>query len=177
MDEVPVNSLFYVDRNGKDIECDRELIVLYRDINTVTKINPLILLHLRLMHFGNVYIFDLLKKNINLGLTINETFLDMNVNYFCKGCQVRHRKLPIKASHQDFSHYHPFQYVCMDGTGPLPVESLHGNFYIWAVMCLSTRWVRVDFTKMKDQSETFVVFNRYIEWVNTNSRFNIENAL
>ena len=85
MDEVPADSLFYVDRSGKEIKNERELIVLYRDINTITKINPLrlILLHLRLMHFGNVYIQDLMKKNIDLGLSINETFLDMNVDYFC----------------------------------------------------------------------------------------------
>jgi len=175
IDEVVAESLFYIDKDGKHIKNGRDLIVLYRDINTVTKINPLILLHLRLMHFSNVYILDLLKKNVDLGLTINETFLKMAVDYFCKGCQVRHRKLPVKASHQDFSQYHPFQYVCMDGTGPLPVESLHGNFYIWGVMCMSTRWVRVFFTRNKDQAEVFVVFNRFLEFVQTNSRFDIEN--
>jgi hypothetical protein len=128
------------------------------------------------MHFSNKYILDLIKKNVNLGVSITDGHCEMCEDYFCKGCQVRHKALPVKETHQDFSHYLPFEFVCIDGTGPLPVESLHGNFYIWAVMCLSTRWVKLYFSRNKDQATVFVVFNEFLDWVVTQTKNNIENV-
>ena len=181
VDTIAVNDMFYEQNTGKgharrEVATDKALVVMYRDINTPTKINPLILLHLRLMHFSNKYILDLIKKNVVLGVDVNDAHCDMCEDYFCKGCQTRHKALPVKATHQDFSHYLPFQFVCIDGTGPLPVESLHGNFYIWAVMCLATRWVKLYFSRNKDQATIFVIFNEFLDWVVTQTKNNIENV-
>ena len=180
VDTIAVGDMFYEQNksNGdrREVPTDKALVVMYRDINTPIKINPLILLHLRLMHFGNKYILDLIKKNVNLGVSITDGHCEMCEDYFCKGCQVRHKALPVKGTHQDFSHFLPFEYVCIDGTGPLPIESLHGNFYIWAVMCLSTRWVKLYFSRNKDQATVFVIFTEYVDWVSTQTKNNIENV-
>ena len=143
-------------------ETDFDLVVLYRDIMTQTRINPLMRLHLRLMHFSNRYLLDLHKKGVDLGVDLNDDMFQMDEKYFCKGCRVRKKLQHVPETHQDFSNYDVFEYVCMDGSGPLPVESLHGNYYVWAIMCLRSRWTELYYSKEKDQATIFVIFKQYL---------------
>ena len=134
------------------------------------------LLHLHLIHFSNRYILNARKKGIDLGLTLSDGLTEMDTDYFCKGCQVRHRKLNMKETRQNFSHYKPLEFVCMDGTGPLPIDSIHGNKYIWGIMCLATRWTVLFFTKTKDQATVFVVFQNFLDYVNKKTSVNVESV-
>ena len=174
LDTVEKGTVFF-DRNPAISETDnryeiktaKTLLILYRDINTPTRINPLILLHLRLMHFSNRYILNLLGRGVDLGVNISDDMLEMDENYFCKSCKTRLKLIHVDSTEQDFTNYEPFEFVCMDGTGPLPVESMHGNYYIWAIMCLKTRWTELYFTRQKDQAEVFVIFNDFIDYIKT----------
>ena len=166
LDTLSKNDGLFEDGSG----IPHPILVMYRDINTPTRINPLVLLHLRFMHFSTPYIVDLWRKGVNLGVDLNDDIVEMSENYFCKSCKVRMQLQHVAASEQDFSNYEPFEFVCMDGTGPLPVESIHGNYYIWAIMCLKTRWVELYYSRNKDQSTVFVIFNEFLDYLDTRSK-------
>ena len=142
---------------------NRPIAIWYRDIMTPCSNLNAIKIHMRLNHFSQMYSLDLYRKGVDLGLPITERDLTVNSKYICKCCWCRARYTKLPSTHQDFSAYGIFQYLAADTTGPLPVASIDGNRYIWAIMCLRTRWTTLYFSKSKDQVTCFLIFKQHIE--------------
>jgi len=146
---------------------DFDIVFLFRDVMTPPRINVILLLHLRFNHMSIKYIYNLWKRGVDFGVHLTEDMFKIQDDYFCKSCKCRSRLLPVPATLQQFDKFAPFQYVCMDGSGPMPVTSLHGNRYVWVILCLSTRWAKLYFSENKDQVTTYLILRDFIMWVKT----------
>ena len=149
-------------------ECEptkRELVILYRDINTPIKINKLMLLHLRLGHFSSKYLKSLIEQEIPIGIDVTIEDIKKYHDIICESCKSQKLLQTVKRTNQDFSSYGVFEYVCMDGSGPMPYVSLHGNVYVWAIMCLKSRWVRLYFSKNKTASDIKKILEKFLDYV------------
>ena len=135
------------------LEC--EVLIMYRDVNVAKRISPLSLMHLRYMHMGASYWLPLKDHGVDFGVKINDSLHDPDENCDCSACHVRKKLLHVKSTYQNFEEYKPFEYVCADTSGPLPVEGQSrdgtGLVYVWLIMCLKTRWARVYFSQRKDK--------------------------
>ena len=151
---------FYCDKTDYDI------VILFRGVDTPVRVNPAMLFHLRLGHFSDKFARWVVEGGIDTGLDIKLSDI-VNENCFCKACKSQRIVKSVKATNQDFTNYEPFEYVCMDGSGPMPFVSLHGNRYVWAVMCLRTRWVKLYFSKKKTQIEIIKIIRKYQAYVKT----------
>ena len=92
---------------------------------------------------------------------------------------------PCTRDEAGFSEFKPFEYICVDAAGPLPVESikythqatretLGGNVYVFAFMCMATRWVRLYYAKERTQDVVYQLFHEFFYWVRS-SRILIKN--
>ena len=151
-------SRYYCDKTDHDIS------ILFRGVDTPVRINPAMLFHLRLAHFSDKFARWVVEGGIETGLDIKLSDITEE-KCFCKSCKSQRLLQNVKATHQDFSQYAPFEYVCMDGSGPMPFDSLHGNRYVWAIMCLSTRWVKLYYSKNKTQKDIIKIFKRFQAYV------------
>jgi hypothetical protein len=104
---------------------------------------------------------------VDFGVHLTEDMFRLVDDFFCKSCKIRARLLPVPATMQQFEKYAPFQFVAMDGSGPMPIDSLHGNRYVWVLLCLSTRWAKLYYSKNKDQVTTYIILRDFIMWVKT----------
>ena len=102
---------------------------------------------------------------MDLGLEISDEDFLLQAECYCESCKSQKKLQHVLATAQDFSHYSPFEYICMDGSGPLPVASLFGNRYIWAIMCLKSRWVKLYCTKNKTAKDIANVLQKFLAWV------------
>ena len=123
------------------------------------------LLHLRLGHFSYRYLLWLIQNKIDIGMTLTEDDLKAYREAVCEGCKALRNQLHVKPSQQNFDHYNVFEYICMDGSGPLPVTSIHGNVYIWAIMCLRSRWVILKFSKQRRAIDIQNILNEVLNYI------------
>ena len=130
--------------------------VLYRDINTVPEIDPVILSHLRFGHADCRRIDKFLTNNISTGINFEKgENTKSNPATNCSICKLVKAPRPGRFPRQD-PQRHQWRdvnaYLSTDICGPISPASTTGHRYIIVFVCRSSGYTHLYFLKKKSEA-------------------------